>query len=45
MRNRVANVLGGNNPPIRERAFLVLGWADVGLIGSVNICHNMNIIC
>ena len=40
MRNRVANVLGGNNPPKRERAFLVLGWAVVGLIGSVNICHN-----
>ena len=33
MRNRVANVLGGNNPPTRERAFLVLGWAVVGLIG------------
>ena len=32
MRNRVANVLGGNNPPTRERAFLVLGWAVVGLI-------------
>ena len=45
MRNRVANVLGGNNPPKRERAFLVLGVAAVGLIGSVNICHNMNIIC
>ena len=40
MRNRVANVLGGNNPPTRERAFLVLGVAVVGLIGSVNICHN-----
>ena len=33
MRNRVANVLGGNNPPTRERAFLVLGVAVVGLIG------------
>ena len=33
MRNRVDTVLGGNNPPTRERAFLVLGVAAVGLIG------------
>ena len=33
MRNRVVHVLGGNNPPTRERAFLVLGVAAVGLIG------------